>query len=33
MIIDSESCINVTSIDLVDKLNLHTTKHLIPYKL
>lgn len=33
MIIDNESCTNVPNIDLLDKLDLHTTKHLIPYKL
>ena len=32
MIIDSGSCIYMASIDLVDKLNLHTTKYPIPYK-
>jgi hypothetical protein len=33
MIIDNESCTNVTNIDLLDKLDLHATEHLIPYKL
>jgi hypothetical protein len=33
MIIDNESCTNMPNIDLLDKLDLHTTKHLIPYKL
>jgi hypothetical protein len=33
MIINNESCTNVTNIDLLDKLDLHTTEHLIPYKL
>ena len=33
LIIDYGSCINVNSTELVSKLNLHTTKHLIPYKL
>jgi hypothetical protein len=33
LIIDGSSCTNVTSIKLVEKLNLHTTKHHIPYKL
>jgi hypothetical protein len=33
LIIDGGSCSNVTSIKLMRKLNLHTTKHLIPYKL
>jgi hypothetical protein len=29
LIIDSDSCTNITSIELVEKLNFHTTKHLI----
>jgi len=33
LIIDGNSCINVASIELVRKLNLHTNKHHIPYKL
>jgi hypothetical protein len=33
VIIDSGSYIEMTSIDLVDKLNLHTIKYHIPYKL
>jgi hypothetical protein len=33
LIIDGGSCTNVASTELVKKLNLHTTKHLIPYKL
>jgi len=33
MLIDNGSCTSVTSIGLVDKLNLHTTKHHISYKL
>jgi hypothetical protein len=33
MIIDNGSCTSVTSISLVDKLNLHITKHHISYKL
>ena len=33
MIIDSGGFTNVASTDLVDKLNLYTTKHSIPYKL
>lgn len=33
MIIDNESCTNVPNIDLLDKLDLHATEHLIPYKL
>jgi hypothetical protein len=33
LIIDSGSCTNVISTELVNKLNLHTIKHLIPYKL
>jgi hypothetical protein len=31
MIIDSGSGTNITSMDLVDKLNLHITKHHVPY--
>ena len=33
MLINNGSCTSVTSIGLVDKLNLHTTKHHISYKL
>jgi hypothetical protein len=33
MIINSGSCTNITSTTIVDKLNLHTTKHFMPYKL
>jgi len=33
LIIDGGSCTNITSAKLMRKLNLHTTKHLIPYKL
>ncbi|RDX81042.1 hypothetical protein CR513_38338, partial [Mucuna pruriens] len=33
MIIDGGICTNVTSTTLVKKLNLHTTKHHMPYKL
>jgi hypothetical protein len=33
MIINSGSCTTITSTTLVDKLNLHTTKHFMPYKL
>jgi len=33
LIIDGGSCTNIASNELVRKLNLHTTKHLIPYKL
>ena len=33
LIINCGSYTNVVSIELVRKLNLHTTKHLIPYKL
>ncbi|PKI73216.1 hypothetical protein CRG98_006414 [Punica granatum] len=33
VIIDSESCTNVASTTLVEKLNLATTKHRCPYKL
>ncbi|XP_061349324.1 uncharacterized protein LOC133294607 [Gastrolobium bilobum] len=33
MIIDGGSCTNVASTSLVEKLNLATMKHLIPYKL
>ena len=33
LIIDSGSCINVASTELMRKLNLHITKHSIPYKL
>jgi len=33
LIIDGGSCINVTNTEVIRKLNLHTTKHLIPYKL
>ena len=33
LIIDSESCTNVVSSLMVEKLNLHTMKHPKPYKL
>ena len=33
LIIDDGSCTNVASSKVVEKLNLHTTKHLVPYKL
>jgi hypothetical protein len=33
LIIDGGSCNNLLSIKLVKKLQLHTAKHLIPYKL
>ena len=33
LIIDGGSCTNVYSTKLMRKLNLHITKHLIPYKL
>jgi hypothetical protein len=33
LIIDGGSCNNLASIELVKKLQLHTAKHLIPYKL
>jgi hypothetical protein len=33
LIIDGSSCTNVASTELVRKLNLHTNKHHIPYKL
>jgi hypothetical protein len=33
LIIDGGSCINIASIELVRKLNLYATKHLMPYKL
>ena len=33
MIIDGGSCTNVASTTLIEKLNLHTTKHPRPYKL
>jgi len=33
LIIDDDSCTNIANIELVKKLNLHTTKHRIPYKL
>ena len=33
MIIDRESYTNITSIALMDELDLYTTKHLMPYKL
>jgi len=32
MIIDRGSHTNITSIALVDELDSHTTKHLMPYK-
>jgi hypothetical protein len=33
LIIDGSSCTNITSIELIEKLNLHTTKHHILYNL
>jgi hypothetical protein len=33
LIIDGGSCTNIASIELIEKLNLHTTKHHILYKL
>jgi hypothetical protein len=33
LIIDGDSCTNIASTKLVRKLNLHTTKHSILYKL
>jgi len=33
LIIDDGSCTNVASSKVVEKLNLHTTKHVIAYKL
>jgi len=33
LIIDGGNCTNITSIELIKKLNLHTTKHHILYKL
>jgi hypothetical protein len=33
LIIDGSSCTNVVSTELVTKLNLHTKKHHISYKL
>jgi len=33
LIIDSGSCTNVASTELMRKLNLYTIKHLIPFKL
>ena len=33
MVIDSGSTDNVVSIEMVDKLSLKKTKHLVPYKV
>jgi hypothetical protein len=33
LIINGDSCTNVANTELVEELNLHTAKHLIPYKL
>jgi len=33
LIIDGGNCVNVGNRKLVEKLNFHTTKYLIPYKL
>jgi hypothetical protein len=33
MIININNCTNIASTNLVDKLNLYTTKHFISYKL
>lgn len=33
LIIDNNSCTNITSVDLMDKFYLQTTKHHVPYKL
>jgi hypothetical protein len=32
IIIDCESCANITCTTLIKKLNLNTTKHLRPYR-
>jgi hypothetical protein len=33
LIINGDGCTNVANTEWVEELNLHTTKHLIPYKL